>query len=138
MAHHVLVPFDEPAPSYASLEYALSEHPTAEVTVLQVFDPTDLLGEPRFSSIVGDDEHEKVERLQNARAKAIEQNTRLSSDTSSGKVVRVVCDYAADHDVDSIVVGSDGRTGARRLLSGNVAEALSRESPVPVTIVRES
>jgi nucleotide-binding universal stress UspA family protein len=45
-------------------------------------------------------------------------------------------DYAAEHDIDHIVVGSHGRTGASRILLGSVAETVARRSPVPVTIVR--
>ena len=37
-----------------------------------------------------------------------------------------------------IVMGSHGRAGLRRLMMGSVAEAVTRQSPVPVTIVKES
>jgi nucleotide-binding universal stress UspA family protein len=37
---------------------------------------------------------------------------------------------------DAIVMGTHGRTGLRRLLMGSVAEAIIRQSPIPVVAVR--
>lgn len=47
-----------------------------------------------------------------------------------------ILDYASQHDVDLIVVGSHGRRGLRRLLLGSVAEEVLRTSPVGVLVVR--
>ncbi|WP_254538056.1 universal stress protein [Halomarina litorea] len=47
-----------------------------------------------------------------------------------------VIDYAADHDVNLVVMGTHGRTDLRRYLLGSVAERVVRESPVPVLTVR--
>ena len=41
----------------------------------------------------------------------------------------------AAHGADLVVMGSHGRTGARRLLSGSVAETVARRAPCPVMIV---
>jgi nucleotide-binding universal stress UspA family protein len=41
----------------------------------------------------------------------------------------------ADHNIDLIVVGTHGRTGAERLLLGSAAEEIFRRSPVPVMTV---
>ncbi|MAQ15296.1 MAG: universal stress protein UspA [Sandaracinus sp.] len=49
---------------------------------------------------------------------------------------RALCEFAADRGVDLIVVGSHGRTGAKRLLLGSVAEKVVRLSPCPVFVVR--
>lgn len=47
-----------------------------------------------------------------------------------------ILDYAADHDVDLIVMGSHGRRGFRRLLLGSVTEEVVRTARCPVLVVR--
>jgi nucleotide-binding universal stress UspA family protein len=41
-----------------------------------------------------------------------------------------------EHDVDHVVMGSNGRRGVSRLVLGSVAERVVRGAPVPVTVVR--
>lgn len=40
-----------------------------------------------------------------------------------------------DHDIDLVVVGTHGRTGAQKFLLGSVAEEIFRRSPVPVLTI---
>ncbi|MGD8495587.1 MAG: universal stress protein [Gemmatimonadales bacterium] len=47
-----------------------------------------------------------------------------------------ILDYAADHGVDLIVMGSHGRRGFRRLLLGSVTEEVVRMATCPVLVVR--
>lgn len=49
---------------------------------------------------------------------------------------RAICDYARDHDVDLIVVGSHGRGGMERWLIGSVAERVVRHASTNVYVVR--
>ena len=48
-----------------------------------------------------------------------------------------ILEYAGDHDVDVIVMGTHGRRGVRRLLLGSVAEEVVRVSRCPVLTVRQ-
>jgi nucleotide-binding universal stress UspA family protein len=43
-----------------------------------------------------------------------------------------ILDYAKEHDIDLIVMGTHGRRGIDRLLAGSVAEEVVRLSPCPV------
>lgn len=52
-------------------------------------------------------------------------------------VHRTIIDYATDHDVDLVVMGTHGRTGLNRLVLGSVTERTLRTSPVPVLTVHE-
>ncbi|AZH27214.1 universal stress protein [Haloplanus aerogenes] len=56
---------------------------------------------------------------------------------ADGPVYRAILDYADDHGVDCIVMGTHGRTGLGRYILGSVAERTLRESPVPVVTVHE-
>lgn len=47
-----------------------------------------------------------------------------------------ILNYAAETDVDLIVMGTHGRQGARRLLMGSVAEEMIRRADRPVLTVR--
>ena len=48
-----------------------------------------------------------------------------------------ILDYAAENDIDLIVMGTHGRRGIRRLLLGSVAEEVVRLAPCPVMTVPE-
>jgi nucleotide-binding universal stress UspA family protein len=49
---------------------------------------------------------------------------------------RAILDYAAENGVDLIVIGTHGRSGARHVALGSVAERVVRFSDVPVLTVR--
>ena len=46
--------------------------------------------------------------------------------------------YAAAHDIDLIVIGTHGRSGASRWLLGSVAEAVVRAAACPVLTVHDA
>jgi nucleotide-binding universal stress UspA family protein len=48
-----------------------------------------------------------------------------------------ILDYAAENNIDLIVMGTHGRRGLRRLLLGSVAEEIVRLAPCPVMTVPE-
>jgi nucleotide-binding universal stress UspA family protein len=54
----------------------------------------------------------------------------------SGTPHRAIVDYAAEHDVDCIVMGTHGRTGLDRYLLGSVTERVARFSEVPVLALK--
>ncbi|ELY89728.1 universal stress protein [Natrinema altunense] len=54
---------------------------------------------------------------------------------AGGQPHRMIADYAADNDIDLIVIGSHGRSGVRRALLGSVTERVLRSTHVPVLVV---
>lgn len=50
---------------------------------------------------------------------------------------RGIVDYAEDHDVDLVVMGSHGRRGLGRFVLGSVAEWTLRRSPAPVLTLHD-
>jgi nucleotide-binding universal stress UspA family protein len=54
----------------------------------------------------------------------------------AGDPADVIIDIAAERDIDLIVLGNKGMTGARRYLMGSVADKVSHHAPCSVMIVR--
>jgi len=55
---------------------------------------------------------------------------------SAAGTARAIVDYARDHGVNLIIVGTHGRGAVAHLLIGSVAERVVREAPCPVLTVR--
>jgi len=49
---------------------------------------------------------------------------------------KAICEFAEEHGVDLIIVGSHGRGGVERWLIGSVAERVVRHAPTNVYVVR--
>ncbi|SER86749.1 universal stress protein [Natrinema salaciae] len=148
MSRHLLVPLDDSPLSKQALEFALEEYEDVSIVALHVLDPTDpgyssatevdVRNEPRHGS---DEWYERAgeeeERIfDDARELAADSDVTLETERAVGEPAREIVDYAEDHEVDQIVMGSHGRTGVTRLLIGSVAEMVVRRSPVTVTVVR--
>lgn len=140
MASQVLVPLDDSPQAMAALEYAIDEHPEAEIMLLNVIDPIEV--GHRFEAVFPssaegwyEDRREAAEALF-ADARETADDMAVSTAIEVGRPSRTIVEYALEHDVDAIVMGSHGRSGVTRILLGSVAEAVVRRSPVPVTVVR--
>lgn len=55
--------------------------------------------------------------------------------TDSSSPERAIVDHATEHDADLALMGTHGRKGMDRLLSGSVAEEVVRQAPCPVFTV---
>lgn len=106
---------------------------------LHVIHITDLQGVPET---VDDDVREDLEVLGTdaieaiadlARDKGIDVTTELIESTDP--IHECILSYVATTPVDSIVMGTTGRSGLERLALGSVAERTLRESPVPVLTI---
>ncbi|HET8578062.1 MAG TPA: universal stress protein [Methylomirabilota bacterium] len=73
----------------------------------------------------------KLERLKAAFGDGVKVETELRT----GRVARHIIEYAREHDIGLIVVGTHGRTGVSRALLGSVAETVVRLAPCPVLTV---
>lgn len=72
-----------------------------------------------------------LERLAGELGAGIRVVTSVASGNAAEEIVR----YAQRHNVDLIVVGTHGRTGATNALLGSVAERVARTAPCPVVTV---
>jgi nucleotide-binding universal stress UspA family protein len=59
----------------------------------------------------------------------------IYTQTDSSSPSEAIIDYATDRDIDLVVMGTHGRQGMDRLLSGSVSEEVVRGAPCPVFTV---
>ena len=135
----VLVAIDTSDPAWKALEYTLESHPDADIHAIHVINP--------LEGSIGDDvyayeylieaQEEDAEQLFEAVEEAAgEAGASITRETVVGQPAREIVEYAEEHDVDQIVIGSHGRSGVSRVLLGSVAETVVRRAPVPVTVIR--
>ena len=143
MARNVLVPVDDSDPSSDALEFATDHYPDATITALHVVDPTDFPVGGFESGVMTDidqvrenQERHAEDLLEGVRERLTDAGVDVRTAIESGKPSNAIVEYADEHDVDLIAIGSHGRTGASRVLLGSVAETVVRRSPVPVTVIR--
>jgi len=132
---HLLVPVDGSDPSLAALAFALDLYPSADVTVLTVAEVTALPDDPEMTPAEAA-EQRAAETLSEAESVAADHDRSVETATVHGSVPTGIVEYAEEHGVDHVVMGSTGQTGLSRILLGSVAETVVRRAPVPVTVVR--
>ncbi|MFC4437886.1 MULTISPECIES: universal stress protein [Natrialbaceae] len=143
MSRHVLVAIDDSEASRSAFEYALEEYPESRITALHVFDPT----HPNIYADATGGSAEQYEEFELANrehgAELLEEATELAADRGrevrtaleDGTPAETIVDYAADHDIDRLVVGTRDRAVTSRALLGSVSRAVAKRASVPVTIV---
>lgn len=144
MPGQVLVAYDDSPEASAALEFALEEFTDAAFTLLAVIDPADT-GSRRRLAIppFGDEWLERAREdadavLADAEDRVTDAGRPAETVVEIGRPAKTIVAYAAEHDVDHVVMGSHGRTGVTRILLGSVAETVIRRSPVPVTVTRDA
>lgn len=148
MTTTVLVPIEGSPLSRRALRHALETFPDASVTVLHVVDlfEAGYGSYPDFDTpyepMIGSDEwysraDEVSERLfEDARDLAAEHDREVATESEIGDPKRIIVDYAAEEDIDHIVLGAHGRREDERPVFGSVAEIVARRATVPVTLIR--
>ena len=140
MTVHILVPMDSSPMAKRALDHAVTIHPDAHCTVLHVVDYIEESYSAR-ALIGGEELQERAEKraeklFEKADAIADDHGVEIDTESVVGDPAREIVDYAEEHDVDLIVIGSHGRSPMSRILLGSVAETVTRRAPVPVTVVR--
>ena len=92
---------------------------------------------PSSAAVATIDVREVAEQvLTRAARRAEEQGVEVEFEAHPGDPADVLLDVAIARNVDLIVVGNKGMTGARRYLLGGVPNKLSHHAPCSVLIVR--
>ncbi len=77
------------------------------------------------------------EALEFVRETATTREGEVTTAVREGEPAIELVDYARDVDADLIATGTRGRHGEHSFLLGSVAEAVVRDSPIPVLTVRQ-
>ena len=146
MAESVLVPVDGSPLSVRAFEHALETFPDAEITVLHVIDLFDAEygagRETTFEPMIGTEEWYEVAQagteqlFEEVEEIAAEHDREVKTESEVGDPERIVPDYAAEEEVDHLVLGAHGRPDPNRPLFGRVAETVAERAGVPVTLIR--
>ncbi len=134
----ILVPTDFSPPSETALRLAtaLARDSGASLLIVHVAEPRPAYTVAGvFASLPSGNEFEiENEQLQKIQPPdpAVACQRRFLVGAPADEIVQC----ATKESVDMIVIGTHGRTGLLRLLMGSVAEAVLRNSPCPVMIVK--
>ncbi len=109
----------------------------ADLTLLHVDDPVDGARDLAFAAPYGAAEEEVAGRLARWKAEAERALQRpVTALSVPGPAAPGVVDFAREKEVDLLVVASHGRGTFERRVLGRVAEAVARQAPCDVLVVR--
>ena len=135
----ILVAIDFSGHSEAAAQYAasLARDGGAQLVAVHVIQPPPPYGAagPHVGPLVDQTEKLLHQMLDEAvtRDSRVEHESHLLVGNPADEILR----FADEQGVDLIVLGTHGRTGTARLLTGSVAEAVIRKSPCPVLTIRQ-
>jgi nucleotide-binding universal stress UspA family protein len=137
----LLVPFDDSPSALRALEKAIAYARSHEGTALHVLTVLDDVGLDTQELI----DAVEIERVLTAEANQQQQAARAVVEPTGlacvyravpGAPARVIADYARDHSIDHIVMGTRGLGKIAGLLLGSVATKVLHEVDCPVTLVK--
>lgn len=141
MVHdHILLPTDGSNPAKAATREAMQLVDSLDATlhalyVLEAGEPTPEVEDPKLKEGVDTKAEMALDSVQNEATKLDFEDDIIWS-VVRGPTAQSILEYAANHDIDLIVMGTHARTGVDRLIIGSISEHVVRESPVPVLTVR--
>ena len=143
MAHdRILIATDDSEPAQQAIGEAITQAAAFDATlhavyVLEAAEPG--VDDPATREGVDTSAEQALERVATEAAERGFDGEVVSA-VLRGQPAAAILQYADEHDIDLMVVGTHARTGLDRLIVGSVAERVVRESPVPVVTVslRES
>lgn len=135
---HILTPVDFSQRSMAAaIEAArLAELFEADLTVLHVEPSIEAHAAYRSLAQIEQSEKTQLEASRRAEAQlrefAAELSPKASSVLTDGDPLARIEEYARNHSVDLIVIGTHGRGGFRRFLLGSLTSKLLHDMPIPI------
>jgi nucleotide-binding universal stress UspA family protein len=136
----VLVPTDGSELAAAAVDHgiAIAAATDARVHVVNVVDVGSVGLAP--GALSRSEVHEQLvaqgeEATENVAARARDADVDVVTEVREGTPAAALCEYADDHGVDLIAMGTAGRTGLDRYLLGSTTEQVIRRARVPVLAV---
>lgn len=139
MYNDILVPTDGSTGARQALEHAitLATEQNATVHVVYVVNPSYTAAEG-MEYLLEALEEEGERTVESALDLSADSDVPMTTKVLRGTPYRKILEYAADHEIDLIVMGTQGRTGLDRFLLGSTTEKVVRTSEIPVLTVRRS
>jgi len=137
----ILTPTDFSEPANRALEYAkaLAESFHAELHVLHVAEDVTIV-DPMLTASALADIQEVADsfpaRIDAAFTADERARLKLHASVVRGSPHDVILDYAREHGIELIVLGTHGRGALEQLLLGSVAERIVRHAKCPVLTVK--
>jgi nucleotide-binding universal stress UspA family protein len=137
----ILVPTDFSENAGLAVSYAveLAKQSSAKLHLLHIpVVPTYLLmdlsynpGPEAVTRILNDSQEALDEQAKGIAAAGVEYLAAIRE----GTVHEVIRDYAKEHDVDLVVIGTHGRTGISKLMYGSVTERVLKTVHTPIVVI---
>lgn len=134
----ILVPTDGSATSVEATQVAVGMAKCFGAEIIALFvdpghtmEPIEAMQEEQSEGV-----HHSRAGLDVAIKFAEKNGVKCTPIVSEGGVADQILQAAKDHDVQMVVMGSEGRTGFQRFMLGSVAESLVHNAHVPVLVVR--
>ena len=135
--------FSDPAKYAQQYAAELVDRCQAELHLLHVIAPLPVptMGTPEFGycatpSVIVELEESSLRALGSLFDDSWQSRHRIVKAVRLGTAVPIIVEYAQEHQIDLIIVGTVGRTGLSHLLLGSVAESVVRKAHCPVLTVR--
>jgi len=136
-AKRILCPLDFSENSQIALGYAssLARESGAKLFLVHV-DDSQVPYDAGFAAYVAPPNNTEALMEQLVAIKPTLENVTFEHQLLVGHPADVIVEFAKEHHIDLIVMGTHGRTGVARLVMGSIAEAVVRRSECPVLTVK--
>lgn len=145
MYREILVTLDGSELAEGALPHAIALQKafSARLTLLLVLEPSVAYVQPALGGMVVDATIVVDEEVHTGRDYLDGITSRLSGEGMSvqgvirdGDPASEICDYAAENEIDMIVMCTHGRSGIKRWVYGSVADKVLRSASTPVLLIR--
>jgi nucleotide-binding universal stress UspA family protein len=136
----VLIPTDGSEPAAMAIDHglAIAQKTGARIHAVNIVDVGDVAASPNYTPPTEVIEHLESEGeaatdriATQARARGLDAITEVREGFPASDLL----DYADEHDIDLITMGTTGRTGLNRYLLGSTTERIIRHAEIPVLAV---
>jgi nucleotide-binding universal stress UspA family protein len=134
---NVLLPTDGSEGAELAVEWAITLAEVYDATIHTVYsvDASRFGGAEGSAEIYDELEQTGQAALETVHERAREADVSVVGNIASGPAARTILTYSEDRDIDLIVMGTHGRSGLTRYLTGSVTETIVRNAAVPVCCV---
>ena len=134
---NALLPTDGSEGAELAIEWGITLAALYDATVHTVYSvDTNRFGGAEEAAEIHDAlEQTGQEALETVHERARDAGVSVAGNIASGPAARAILSYSEEHDIDLIAMGTHGRSGLTRYLTGSVTETVVRNAAVPVCCV---